>query len=529
MKRFAWAVLAVVGLAAVGLAADPPKPAVEVRLIPAVDLAPHIEYVGKLVGQADAGEQFAGILKTLADNEKGFEGLDLKKPVGAYAVLADKVEDSTVVLMIPVADEDGVVAFLTNKANVELKKDEKTGVYTAAHPSLPDTAYLRFADGYLYATLRSADGVGKDKLITPKAFFADKTAGVVSAAVHFDRIPADLRKMVYGQLELQLKEGMKGDADATTKAVQEFVVDVGVDAVKALLTEGETLTVSLDADPKGDDLKLSLAVTPKKDTTLAKTLASWADRDSVAAAVAAAAKSPVLAAGLNFALPPEAKKKFAALADGLAKAAVDSAKDSEKPVMKLLADAVLPTLKEGDAQLGLVLTDAGKGKIGLTGGLKTVGGKDIEKTAKLMAVALPKEQGSFTPDADKAGERAVHKLTFAKPESTPFASDTLWLLTSDDLIGFATDAKADGIKALGTAKPTKAPMLAFEMSWVRFSGLVNSADADTIKNVVNSVFEDGKTDGKDTLKITASGGKQFTLNVTLKGKAATFLAGMNTK
>lgn len=528
MTRFAWAVLAAVGLAAVGVAADPPKPAVEVRMISPVDLAPYIEYGGELLGQGEAGKQFAGILKTLADNDKGFEGLDLKKPVGGYAVLADKVEDSTVVLMIPIADEEAFVGALSGKAGLDPKKDEKTGAYSVDVPNFPDTVHFRFADGYLYATLRTADGVDKAKLIAPKTFFAGKQAGVISAAVHFDRIPADLRKMLYGQLELQLKEGMQADADPTSKRLQEFLVDVGVDAVKTLLTEGETLTLSLDADPKGDDLKLALAVTPKKDTTLAKTLTSFADRDSVAAALAAV-KNPVLSAGMNFTLPPEAKKKFAALADDLAKAAVDSAKESEKPVMKLLADAILPTLKEGDAQLGVVLTDAGKGKIGLTGGLKTVGGKDIEKTAKLMAVALPKEQGSFTPDADKAGERAVHKLTFAKTDGLPFASDTLWLLTSDDLIAVATDAKADGIKAVGTAKPTKAPMLAFEMSWVRFSGLVGSADADTIKNLVNSVFEDGKTDGLDTLKVTASGGKQFTLNVTLKGKAVTFLAGMNAK
>lgn len=527
MTRFVWAILAAVGLAA-AVSAEPLKPAVEVRLLGATQLVPVIEYGGGLFGQGENAKNFAGVITALAENEKGFEGLDLKRPLGAYAVLNEKVEESTVVLMIPVADADGVVAFMSGKAGLDPKKDEKTGVYSLEVPNFPATVYFRFADNYMYATLRSADGVDKAKLISPKTFFADKLSSVISVSVHFDRIPADLRKGVYGQLELQLKERGKEVADPTQKRVNEFLVDAGVDAVKTLLTEGDTLTAGIDIDPKADDLKLALTVTPKSGTTLAKTLASWADRDSTAAAVAAV-KNPVFAAGVNFALPPETKKKLATLVEGIAKDAVDNAKESDKVTMKLVADSVLPTLTSGDLQLGLALTDAGKGKIGLTGAVKTVGGKEIEKTAKLFAQFIPKEQGEFTPDVDKAGERNVHKLTFAKTDGVPFASDTLWLLTGNDLLAVQTAPKADGLKEFAAAKPAKLPMLNLEMSWVRFSRLVNSADADTIKNVVNSVFESDKTEGLDTLKLTGTGGKQLSLSVTLKGKAFAFLAGMNQK
>jgi len=351
---------------------------------------------------------------------------------------------------------------------------------------------------------------------------------VLSVSVHFDRIPADLRKAVYGQLELQLKEKAKEITDPTQKKLQEFVVDAGVDAVKTLLTDGDTLTAGIDVDPKADDLKLAVTITPKANTTLSKTLASFADRDSVPAAVATA-KNPVFAAGVNFALPPETKKKFNTLVEGMAKDMVDNAKDSDREGVKLVVDALLPTLTSGDLQLGLAMSDAGKGKIGLTAAMKTVSGKEIEKTAKLFAQFIPADKGEFTADADKAGERNIHKLKFANTDGVPFASDTLWFLTGDDLLAVQTSPKADGVKAIGNAKPAKLPMLNFEMSWVRFAGLVNSADADTIKNLVNSVFEGGKTEGLDTLKLTATGGKQLTLNVTLKGKAFAFLAGLNQK
>jgi hypothetical protein len=237
----------------------------------------------------------------------------------------------------------------------------------------------------------------------------------------------------------------------------------------------------------------------------------------------------VFAAGLNFTLPPETKKKFATLFEGLAKDMVDNAKESDKEGVKLLTGSLLPTLTSGDLQLGLALTEGGKGKVGLTAAVKTVDGKEIEKTAKLFAQFIPKEQAEVTTDADTAGKASVHKMKFAKPESVPFSSDTLWLLTGDDLLAVHTGEKADKVKAIGTAKAAKAPMLSFEMSWVRFARLVNTADADTIKNVVNSVFEDTKTDGLDTLKITGTGGKQLTLNVTLKGKAFAFLAALNQK
>jgi hypothetical protein len=370
--------------------------------------------------------------------------------------------------------------------------------------------------------------VAKDKLIAPKTFFADKMTGLLSATVHFDRIPADLRKAVYGQLELQLKEGAKNATDPTQKRLNEFLVDVGVDAVKTLLTEGDTLNAVLDVEPKSDDIKLGLTVTPKSGTTLAKTLASFADRDTVAALVSAV-KNPLLSLGVNFTLPPETKKKFAAMFEGLAKDMVDNANENDKPGAKLVTDSLLPTLTSGDLQLGLALSSDSKGKVGLTAAVKAKDGKEIEKTAKLLAQFVPKEAAEFTADTDTVGKGNVHKLTFAKPDGVPFSSDTMWLLTADDLVAVHTGDKADGVKAIGTAKPAKAPMLSFEMSWVRFAKLTNSAEADTIKNLVNSVFEDTKTDGLDTLKITGTGGKELKLNVTLKGKAFAFLAAMNQK
>ncbi len=508
MIRFA--LLASVAFVLAAPAADPPKPAVEVRLAPVADLGPAVGYVFTILGQEETGKNVVGVLKSLADAPELAFGLDLKQPVGAYAVLADKVEESTVVLMLPVTDEKAFLAALKDKANLDVKQDAKSGTYSFDLPKFT-TVFLRFADGYAYLTLRSADGIGKGLLITPKVFFAGNPDGLLTADVFFDRIPADLRKGVYGQLELQLKEKAKGEQHAANKLLQEFIIDVGVGTVKTLLTDGDHLHLSLNLDPKADDVRLTATLTPKKDTTLAKTLASWADRDSRPATVSAT--HPLLAVGLNFALPPETAKRLATLTDDLRQETNDDGQ-------KMLLDALTPTLKAGDLRAKVVLASDAKGKVAVSGAAVVADGKEIEKTAKAILANLQPNQGEFTPDADTAG---FHKLKLA---DSPLASDTLWIHTAEDLLAVDTGEKADGVKATATAKAPKAPMLSAEVSVVKFLALTQGLAADTVTNLTNSVFEGGKADGLDTLKLIAIGGKQLTLTATIKGKAVAFLVAL---
>src|SRR6516164_5377032 len=67
-----------------------------------------------LAGEAGLDEEAKGaegILRTLIRG-KGLEGFDTTKPIGLYARLAPKAEESTAVLMLPVADEKAVMALL---------------------------------------------------------------------------------------------------------------------------------------------------------------------------------------------------------------------------------------------------------------------------------------------------------------------------------------------------------------------------------------------------------------------------------
>lgn len=522
MKRL-WLILAAVCGLAGATRAEPTRPAVEVRLKAAAELVPLVEYAGTIFGQADAGKQFAGILQALVDAEGGYEGIDLKRPVGAYVGIADRVEDSPVVLMIPVADETAVLAAVTEKLGLDPKKADG-GLYTVELPDVPFPVYFRFADRYAYLTVRSDKGIDPTRLIAPKVYFAAKPAGVLTADVFLDRWPADVKKAIWGQLELQLKENNAGLAASPVQTLfNDFLADVTVDMAKTVLTDGEKFSLTFDADPKADDLKLAVGLSAKPGSTLAKALAGFGDRPSAAAGVAAA-KTPLAAVGLNFRLPADTAKKVGVLADAVVRQAQSEAKDTDKIGLQLAADALLPTVKAGDVQFGVAATRPGSdGKFGLTAAVGTTKGTEIERVVKLVALTLPKDAAKFVGDVEVGDAGKVHTLSFTDPAAVPLAGGRLWALTSDPLVAVATGESAAAVTAVpAAAKP--APMFALEISWAGLLPIMGSLSREQAAELVAGVFGDATPDGKDTLTVTATGGKRFDLTVTMKGKAAALLA-----
>ena len=83
---------------------------IEVRLRSVNDLLDKAEYIGGLVDQGDPIKQIRGLVQQLSAEGKGLEGIDPKRPFGAYAVLNTDVESSPVIAMIPIADEKRLLA-----------------------------------------------------------------------------------------------------------------------------------------------------------------------------------------------------------------------------------------------------------------------------------------------------------------------------------------------------------------------------------------------------------------------------------
>src|SRR5437016_6263463 len=107
LMRLRWLAALTVTLLACGRASAHPNagPTTEVRLRSVNDLVDKFEYVAGLAGKEDAVKQVRELIKVLSADGKGIEGIDPKKPMGAYAVLTKEVESSPFVIMLPVADE----------------------------------------------------------------------------------------------------------------------------------------------------------------------------------------------------------------------------------------------------------------------------------------------------------------------------------------------------------------------------------------------------------------------------------------
>src|SRR5947199_9796070 len=119
--RFRWLAALAVTLLTCGLASAQPKdvgPTVEIRLRSVNDLVDRFEYIAGLAGKEDAVKQVRELIKVLSADGKGIEGIDPKKPIGAYATLNKEVETSPFVIMVPIADEDQFLKALKTRLDV---------------------------------------------------------------------------------------------------------------------------------------------------------------------------------------------------------------------------------------------------------------------------------------------------------------------------------------------------------------------------------------------------------------------------
>ena len=520
MKRLL-SLFALVLLAPIASAAEPAPAAVEVRVKAIADLTGLVEYAGGIFLQPEAGKQFAGIIAALAGTEKGLEGIDASKPIGGYVRISENIADSAVVVMVPIKDEAAFLALLKDKLNVDAKKG-KEDVYSLDLPQVPVGAiHFRFLHGYAYATIRTIKSIDPDSIIAPKDFFAAAPKSIVSADIHWDRFPADTKKVMLGQIEMQLAEKFK-DADGSElqKQARKTLLDIGVDAIKTMLTDSKQLALTFDAEPKSDTISARIKLTANTGTLLEKNLKSWGDRESTAAS-ASLAKNPLASFGLIAKLPKATHEKLGKIVDVIFDDALAGVPEDAKPLVTKLVDAVSPTLKDGDVQLGLSVAKAGKDRLSLQAAVKATKGDEIRIAMKEFAPFLMGGEATVKFDAEKVGSSTLHEAALTNADlNRNFGTETLWLATSDDLISLAIEEKPKLLKAYLEAKPKKLPMLSLEIGVAQLMAVVDKELApEKLAGAIEKIFEKAGPGGLDTFKLTVGGGKDLDIAIDLKGKA----------
>jgi hypothetical protein len=524
--RFQWLAAIVAALVGGGIAQAQPArdalPTVELRVRCVNDLLDKGQYVGGLIGKEDIVKAVRQILKNLSMEGKGIEGVDPKLPFGLYATLSADVVNSPVVLMVPIADQGRFLEMLKNRLEVVPEKVED-GTLKALVPVVNEL-FLRFTNGYLYVA-RSPKDLDPKKLLAPKEFFAREDPAVGSLIVRLDRIPAEVKTFVVGQFELGVAEQRKKNGMAegpAEKAILDFVGDGLSEGLKSLLDDARELNVRVFINEKGDELSAELTLTAKTGSTMSKFFGSLDGKTSLPAAIVAV-RDPAVHYSARIGMPAEMKKRFGGVVDEGVKQILDKADPNAKAIIEKALETLAPTLKAGelDAAASLIGPNA-KGQYAIISAAAVKNGKEIEKLLREVS-GLAGAVADFDFDVEKIGNFSLHKITVSDAPGDfekLFGANTFWLAISDDY--FAISIEKDGalLKAGLKNKPAAVPVLSIDVAAAKLLPLVaRDLKPDEVKAVMTDAFGGAPAAGKDSVKVTITGGDQLTAKVVAKGKA----------
>ncbi len=289
-----------------------------------------------------------------------------------------------------------------------------------------------------------------------------------------------------------------------------------------VLTDGESLSLKAGVDAKKDEISLDLSFKAKKGTPLAKEIAEAGKAEAMFAGLG---KDTALKLAVAATIPEEARKALAPVIDDAIKEAVEKEKDPAKAKAgKQVLEAIAPTIKAGELDLGLAVTgpDSGGHYTGVFG-LKIKDGKKLEDTLRTLLADLPaKDREKIQLDAATVGDMKVHKILFDEKD----AEAKRLFGASGAYVGFKPDAMLvaigpDAMKALKdavTLKPAQGPTVNLNVAVGRIMGMNPDKKAQT---AAKEVF--GKAPpGSDTVSVTFNTDDGIKLKLSVKGKILEF-------
>jgi hypothetical protein len=513
-------------------AADSPTPSdaptLLLRLASIEELLAKGEYLATLAGQEEVARQAVGFVRALA-NDKGLEGIDIKRPFAIYGNLTADVTKSLGVLLIPIADQESFLGLLKNRLHLEPK--EENGVYRVQLPNVPVPAYFRFARGYLHATALTPAPLDEKNLADPEKVIG-KPDGLFDLSVRIDQIPEQVKKVVLGQVETRLVQFKQEKLPGETPALAELrkrAIDSGVGGLKALLFEGKELKLKLAVDTKAEEVVFDWGLSAKEGSSLAQQFTALKDRKSIAGGWDA--KGAAFRGLVHLALPDALHDAFSAVIDeGVDKGIAEAPADA-RPIAEKLLKAIVPTLKSGVLDGGMTLLGPDKdGKFTFLMAGKVEKGGDIEKALKEVVTSLPAEaQNVVEIDADKAGDTAMHaaRITDILGDrfTKLFGTSPLWIALRDDRTMLATGpGSKETVKQAATKEPAAAPIVLLEVSVARVAPLFDEKHIEAARAVAESIF--GSDPKGDKVTAVLEGGDRLHLRIAVSGKVLKFVTAM---
>jgi hypothetical protein len=527
MRLLPWLALVFLAVPRPALSAED-KPTLIVRVASIERLVNDARHLAELAGREEQAKQAEGFLKSMI-NEKGLQGIDTKRPTGAYGKLGRTVEDSEVVVLLPIADEK---TFLDLLQSFGIKPEKgKDDVYSFTTPKLVALpVYFRFANSYVYATIHNQAAIAKDRLLTPDKVLPAAGVGTMSLSLNLDQVPDGMKDLAIGESArflAGLKEHGPPRETEDEKAIRVALLDEAAGDVKTLLQEGGELSLFLDLDRKAEELSLSARLTAKSGTKLAENLAELGRVKSLTAAVLGGDSAARFL--VHVSLPERLRKALDPVVDDTFKKAVENERDpTKREHARKLLNALAPTLKAGELDQAFDLRGPSKdGLYGMIAALKVKDGLALEKTLKGLVKDLPAEaRDRIKIDADKVGTVNVHRLEVAdqldKEAKQLFGANPVYLAFRDDAV-FVTagDQGQSLLKEALAREPRVAKLVDVEMSMARLVPLM-AQDNPAAPKAAKEAF--GTDKGGDRIRLTLEGGDALKLRLGVKAPLVKFFA-----
>ncbi len=527
VKSFAFPFLLVLVLPAMVKAqAKTVPPTIVVRLNSIDALVQHAKFLASLVGQNDAARQIEGLIKsTLGD--KGLDGVDSTRPLGAYGRIGKELDDISGAVLIPIANEKAFLDLLTKFGITTIRG--RDGVYTVK-TNTPIDAYLRFANKYAYVTALNTAALDEKNLLDPLMVLAGKPSTPFALTIQLNQIPDAAKLITTGQAEQVLQEAQNKTIEGESPAQKAFRVAALQESAKIIamvLKDGGELKTDIDVNQASGDLAASFSISGTSGSELANK-------------IQAMAKGPSMFTGLL--------KKDAAfngmghikLSAALTKALVNVIEEARTKALEGIADAdkkqqadtlfkvILPTFQTGDFDGAAVVMSKGQ-KLSVVTAFKVKDGNELGKTIRdLVSTKLkdapPAVKDNIKLDFETVGATKIHKIDLAflgaeaKKLETLVGTPVLYVAFRNDALFMSLGKDSlQGIKEALPVQPTgTSPLFFYEVDVARLMYLAPPEQADAAKKLF-------PTSSGGIVRLSVDGGQAITVRLTMKVAALKLL------
>jgi hypothetical protein len=478
-------------------------PPVVLQLAPLGQLLDDANAMAKAVGGDQAADHITQAI-TQKLGEKGFAGIDTKKPMAAYMNLPEKLGiagkqpnefnpaemlkgyKGALVIPAPKPDEfKDLLARLFDDKVTLTPIDGKDGLFKMDNPNdpAPFPVRVRFHADHAYVGLNlSDDEMDAKALVAPETLIDTKEKAQVALRAFPDRYPPGLMKEAMDAVDGMLAQ-MKAQLGGQERmSYAETALTAYMKMVKRyadqLMKESTEVGYKLSFDRTTAEAAWEFYIVPKKGTSLAADIAARKPSTNKFAGLL----TSETAAGVTLELPlfaAEMQEILTGLIEKGREQAKENAPPPAQPVIDELLQGLARTIKTGEFDIAAAVN--GPDKDGHFTAVAAIAFEDagkLEKAIKAAEKDFPKEvKDAVQFDAEKAGGVNIHKVTPPKaPDPAAekiFGSTVVYVAFGEHGIYAAVGTNAlDAIKAALAAKPAAAKPLDVVVNPKRLQPLV---------------------------------------------------------